>query len=61
MINIERSNEIWRRNRWTNVSGHIDHMAEIINIDTPENNHIVKLKIPDYYAIYHRKGIYCIR
>jgi len=52
MINIERAMKYGDEIGGHNVSGHIDHMAEIINIDTPENNHIVKLKIPEDYMPY---------
>ena len=52
MINIERAMKYGDEIGGHNVSGHIDNMAEIINIDTPENNHIVKLKIPDNYMPY---------
>jgi len=52
MINIERSLKFGDEIGGHQVSGHIDHMAEIMNIDTPENNHLVKVKVPSNYMPY---------
>ena len=52
MVNVERSLKFGDEIGGHNVSGHIDHIAEITKIDLPENNHIVKLKIPSKYMPY---------
>ena len=52
MINVERAIKYGDEIGGHKVTGHIDHMAEITKIVTPENNHIVKLKIPERYMPY---------
>lgn len=52
MINIERSLKYGDEIGGHQVSGHIDNMAEIVNIETPENNHILRVKLPARYMPY---------
>lgn len=52
MINIERSLKFGEEIGGHQVSGHIDQIAEITDINNPENNHIVRMKIPSKYMPY---------
>lgn len=52
MINIERSLKFGDEIGGHQVSGHVDQVAEIINLETPENNHIARIKIPLNYMPY---------
>ena len=52
LINIERSLKYGEEIGGHHVSGHIDQIAEIININNPENNHIIRMKIPSKYMPY---------
>jgi riboflavin synthase len=52
MINVERSLKFGEEIGGHQVSGHIDQIAEITDINNPENNHIVRMKIPSKYMPY---------
>ncbi len=52
LINVERSLKYGDEIGGHQVSGHIDQIAEIAKVDVPENNHIVRMKIPNKYMPY---------
>jgi len=52
LINIERSLKYGEEIGGHQVSGHIDQIAKITNINNPENNHIVRMKISSKYMPY---------
>ncbi len=51
-VHLERSARAGDEIGGHQLSGHIDAMAEIIHIDTPENNYIITFQMPEAYANY---------
>ncbi|MEX0321145.1 MAG: riboflavin synthase subunit alpha [Puniceicoccaceae bacterium] len=52
LVNIERSAKAGAEVGGHPISGHIDDMAEIVDIEVPENNWVIKVKLPQEYLKY---------
>lgn len=46
-VNVERSAKGQAEIGGHVVSGHVDGLAEIIGIDCPENNHVIRVRVPE--------------
>ncbi|MBI2410795.1 MAG: riboflavin synthase subunit alpha [Candidatus Kerfeldbacteria bacterium] len=51
-VNIERSATMGTEIGGHIVSGHVAGIAEIVHVDTPENNHIVTFRVPPAFMPY---------
>jgi len=51
-VNIERSAKAGAEVGGHPISGHIDGMAEVVDIDRPENNCVITVKLPEDYLRY---------
>lgn len=51
-VNVERSAKGQAEIGGHVVSGHIDGLAEIIGIERPENNHVLRLRVPETQRPY---------
>ena len=61
LVNVERSLKQGDEVGGHPVSGHVDGMAEILRIDTPENNKVVVLKLPEHTLPYvFVRGFLCL-
>lgn len=45
-VNVERSAALGAENGGHEISGHIDGTAQVVAIDTPENNRVVSYRVP---------------
>ncbi len=52
VVNIERSAKAGAEIGGHPISGHIDDMAEIVDVEWPENNCIIKVRLPQVYLKY---------
>ena len=52
MVNIERSAKSGAEIGGHPISGHVDGMAQVIDVQRPENNCIITVKLPAEYAKY---------
>lgn len=51
-VNIERSATLGDELGGHLISGHVTGMAEIVNVERPENNHVVTFRVPPEYMKY---------
>ena len=51
-VNIERPLKLGDEIGGHEVSGHVDSTAKIINVDKPDNNHVVTLSVPQTLMKY---------
>ena len=52
LVNVERSVTVGDEIGGHLVSGHVAGMAEIMSIEKPENNHVVKFRVPEEFMKY---------
>ena len=52
LVNIERSAKAGAEVGGHPISGHIDGMAEVVNVERPQNNCVITIQIPEDYIKY---------
>ena len=57
VVNVLRSAKIGDENGGHEMAGHIIGMGEVVKVETPENNHIITVKVnPDWMKYIFQKG-----